>query len=410
MSVAVAMGRRLMEDFEERRLKGLVEDVGTPLYLFRKSVMLKCFRMIKKAFSGLSGEIRIAYALKANPLKEIAACFAAEGAGFDVLSPGELDVILKAGIPVERVIYTSVSETEQEVQYALERGVRTFVIGSRHGFGNLVKLTQKRRIRVDVMLRINPQLEVRAKISTAGRISKFGVPLTGVGDSAERMLPRLLDCNDLNFLGYHFHLGTQVASPVHYIEACRRVLEFTDRHEVSVKALDIGGGFPVDYLEPVPSIDEFGSQISSYLNAHFKEKMNVILEPGRFLVAEAGSLITRVVNIKESSSGTIVVTDTSYNQLPDLLAGQRYPVRTLIDRPTTRGYRIAGNLCDGRDWLEPNEVLLPELKIGDVLVFGGVGAYSNVFRMSFGNMPLPPLVWEEEGRTEILRERTPLFD
>lgn len=395
---------------KEKQLLKLTEEIGTPFYLFRKSVMLDNLRRMKNAFSTFRGEFQIAYALKANPLKEIAISFAREGTRFDILSPGELDVIRKADLPVEKVIYTSVGETRKEFRYALEKGVRTFVIGSLHGFENLVSLAEEMGICPDVMLRVNPQFDIKATITTAGGISKFGVPLTGGRESAENILPKLLKSPELNFLGFHFHLGTQVISPTYYVEACRKVIEFARKHDISFSVLDIGGGFPVEYVEPVPPIEEFGLKISRCLNEHLREEISLIAEPGRFLVAEAGSLITSVINIKELPFGTIVVVDASYNQLPDVLIGQRYPVRAVVDAPITKKYRIAGNLCDGLDWLEPEEIQLPMLKIGDILVFEKVGAYSNVFRMSFGNFPLPPIVWEENGETKVIRGRVDVLE
>jgi len=176
---------------------------------------------------------------------------------------------------------------------------------------------------------------------------------------------------------------------------------------MSINILDIGGGFPVKYLADVLSIEAIGKSLSQFLNSWRKTigEFDLIAEPGRFLVADAGILVTRVINIKNREHAKIAIVDANYNELPDVLIGQHYPMRVLGKSNNEEVYRIAGNLCDGGDWLEPDPTLLPKLTEGDLIIFDNVGAYASTFKMSFCDMDLPPILFVDGDKCSIARER-----
>ena len=382
----------------DEHLVHLAKKVGTPYYLIEHDAILKSFASLREAFASFAGEVKITYAVKANPDTKVLRVFRELATLFDVLTPGEIDLLLSVEVSPEMIAYTSVSETYAEFRFAIKKGVRSFVIGSSSGLRELTRASSESKITPKIALRVNPGLRARANISTSGKTSKFGVPISGKG-SASELVQILRQQEGIDFVGLTFHLGTQVTNPSFYVEAIERVLRFTKTAGIGLKSFNIGGGFPVRYLRPVPAIEEFGSAITSSLNEWVKRigTFGLIVEPGRYLVAESGLLVSSVTNIKEFNDKRVAITDASYNQVPDVLLGQHYPIRAISDGKKRRRYAIAGNLCDGNDWLEPKPILLPTLSNGDLIILQEVGAYSNAFRMNFCNAGVAPVIVKEKS-------------
>jgi len=388
-------------------LQRISQTEGTPYYLINGDTISKVHDRFRKAFSLFRGEIRVAYAVKANSNVKVLERFGELHTYFDILTPGEIDLLCTAGLPPERMIYTSVSETYDEFSFAIRKGVRRFVVGSCSGIDELSRASAESGVTPSVSLRLNPGIDVNAQIATAGRFSKFGVPIFTGQRSVKKLVQELIRNKSFDFEGLHFHLGTQVKDPTIYARAINRVLEFAKKHGIRVTGLDIGGGFPVRYVDPVPPIEKFGRVISSTLNDWINRigDFNLTVESGRYLVAESGTLVTSVTNIKEFDAEAIVITDANYNQVPDLLIGQHYRIRSISAGKGRRRYRIAGNLCDGNDWLERRPTVLPSLSKGDLLVLESVGAYSDVFQMDFCRFGIPPIIFVRGNERVVDRPR-----
>jgi diaminopimelate decarboxylase len=352
----------------------LAKKYGTPLYLIDTEQLRVAFGRIKGAFPRVT---TIAYATKANYAKSVVRTFRDLGASFDVFSRGELMLLLENGCLPERMIYTSASETAEEFRYALSRGIRLFVIGSLGGLANLDTATREAGVTADSLLRVQPLRKCAAGVSASGPKSKFGLTFRGDRDSVENAFLKMTGCNNINFKGFHFHIGSQVESPAAYTRAIDRVLRFAKDNEIGVSILDIGGGYPFRYRTQVPDVGIFGSEIGKRVR-FWRGKIGnfrLIIEPGRFLTAGATVLVTAVINVKGLYGKRVIMVDASDDMLSVSSLKSDVNLSTIPRIGRRRIAVIAGNMPHSRDWIVENPSLLPDVDVGGLLVFRGVGAY-----------------------------------
>ena len=305
-------------------IESVAKEYPTPFYLIDLEYARESFLRIRKSFPE---NAIIAYATKANYSPSIIKLFNDLGLHFDTFTAGEVKHLLNCGVDAERIMYTSVTETKEEFEFVLSRGVRFFVIGSLNGLYNLKEVTAREKIDVDILLRVQPIEHVKAVTSTSGRKSKFGVLFDEGKDSVRNTLPKI--SGHLNFRGFHFHLGTQVADPEFYVKAIDRILEYVRKNKIDIEILDIGGGYPFQYHEEVPPIEKFGKAISESIKAWRRalDNFKLIIEPGRFLVAGSAMLVTRVANIKELYGRKIIILDAG----DDMVMVKRHHVEPKIN-------------------------------------------------------------------------------
>ena len=376
----------------------------TPFYIIKPEIVKEYLGRIRKSFPE---NAIIAYATKANYSPSIIKLFNDLGLHFDTFTVGEVKHLLNCGVDAEKIMYTSVTETKEEFEFVLSRGVRFFVIGSLNGLYNLKEVTAREKIDVDILLRVQPIEHVKAGTSTSGIKSKFGVLFDDGKDSVRNILPKIN--GNLNFRGFHFHLGTQVADPSFYVKAMDRVLEYVQKNEIGIEILDIGGGYPFQYHEEVPPIEKFGKAISESTKAWRQAlgDFKLIIEPGRFLVAGSAVLVTRVANIKELYGRKIIILDVG----DDMVMVKRHHVepriRILSSSKQKEKYLIAGNLCHSADWIVEKPILLPKAKSGDPIIFDNVGAYVINHNLPYGLRKKPRILVFEKGK--IFEEKHP-FD
>ena len=374
----------------------------TPFYIIKPEIVKEYLGRIRKSFPE---NTIIAYATKANYSPSIIKLFNDLGLHFDTFTVGEVKHLLNCGVDAEKIMYTSVTETKEEFEFVLSRGVRFFVIGSLNGLYNLKKVTAREKIDVDILLRVQPVEHVKAGTSTSGMKSKFGILFDDGSDSVRNILPKIRE--HLNFKGFHFHLGTQVADPSFYVKAIDRILEYVQKNEIGIEILDIGGGYPFQYHEEVPPIEKFGKAISESIEA-WRRVLNdfkLIIEPGRFLVAGSAMLVTKVVNIKELYGRKIIIIDAG----DDMVMVKRHHVEpkisVLSSSEREEKYLIAGNLCHSADWIVEKEIYLPRVRPGDILIFENVGAYVINHNLAYGLRRTPGIFVMKED--EIIEERHP---
>ncbi|MHC1587204.1 MAG: diaminopimelate decarboxylase family protein [Candidatus Syntropharchaeia archaeon] len=376
-------------------IENVAKEHSTPFYLIDPESARESFFRIRKLFPG---NTIIAYATKANYSPSIIKLFSDLGLHFDTFTAGEVKHLLNCGVDAEKIMYTSVTETKGEFEFVLSRGVRFFVIGSLNGLYNLKEVTEREKIDVDILLRVQPIKHVKAVTSTSGIKSKFGVLFDEGKDSVRNILPKIRE--HLNFMGFHFHLGTQVADPEFYVKAIDRVLEYAQKNEIDIKILDIGGGYPFQYHEEVPPIKKFGEAVSKSIDAWRRvlDDFKLIIEPGRYLVAGSAVLVTRVANIKELYGRKIIILDAG----DDMVMVKRHHVepkiRVLSSSEEKEKYIIAGNLCHSADWIVEKPIALPEVKPGDLIVFENVGAYIMNHNLPYGLRRKPKALVIREGK------------
>ena len=406
----------------------LVAQYGTPLYLVDEDTLHAKAKELHKAYSKFKGQIKVAYSIKANFTPAVVKVFMKDGLSFDLTSLGELYFIKQCKADPENVIYTSVTEEQDEYIEVLKSGVRRVVVSSFNGMTNLAKAASKVGGAAPLtMIRINPEVGVKAEVRASYRNSKFGVPFNGgTADSAAKMIKHLMGSDLLKFEGFHFHLGSQITDFSCYTHALDKMDAFITKMKkenpaFQVNMFDIGGGTPVFYNDPVPTPAQMAENHISKLNqlAETHGTFTLMIESGRFLVAESSILVSRIVNTKEYNEHKIVIVDAGYHILLDAaLLKQEYPQEVVqvvtgdknktTTFATVKNTHLAGRLCDTYDVFPLSKVSdLSESEVGRYVSFYNVGAYSVVFNMPFHCQTKPPIVMKDsDGKFRLVRKGT----
>lgn len=409
----------------------LVAQYGTPLYLIDEDTLHAKAKELHKAYSKFKGQVKVAYSIKANFTPAVVKAFMKDGIVFDLTSLGELYFIKQCKADPENVIYTSVTEEPEEYVEVLQSGVRRIVVSSFNGMTNLSKAASKvgggSAAPPLTMIRVNPEVGVKAEVRASYRNSKFGVPFNGgTIDTAAKMIKHLMGSDLLKFEGFHFHLGSQITDFSCYTHALDKMDAFIlkmkkENPAFQVNTFDIGGGTPIFYNDPVPTPAQMAENHISKLNqlAETHGTSTLMIESGRFLVAESSILVSRIVNTKEYNEHKIVIVDAGYHILLDAaLLKQEYPqevvpvVSNSKDKMTTlatvKNTHLAGRLCDTYDVFPLSKVSnLSESEVGRYVSFYNVGAYSIVFNMPFHCQTKPPIVMKDsDGKFRLVRKGT----
>ena len=407
-------------------IDNLISQYGTPLYLIDENTLHAKVKEMHKAYSKFTGSVKIAYSIKANFNPAILHAFRKDGITFDLTSLGELRFIKHCNGDPENIIYTSVTEEFNEYFEVLQSGVRRVVVSSFNGMTNLAKAANKAGVKPLTMIRVNPEVGVKAEIRASYKNGKFGVPFNGgTIDSATKIIKHLMYNDLLRFDGFHFHLGSQITDFSCYLHALNKLDVFITKMKkeypnFKVNTFDIGGGTPVSYSDPVPSPAVIAKNFMYKLNqlAESHGKFTLMIESGRFLVAESSILISKIVNTKEYNEHKIVIVDAGYHLLLDAaLLKQEYPqeiVPTLENKQiapnqeTQKNVHLAGRLCDTYDVFPLSKISnLNGADVGRYISFYNVGAYSIVFNMPFHCQTKPPIIMKTcDGNFKLVRKGT----
>ena len=407
-------------------IEKLAARYGTPLYIIDESTLHKKVHELRNAYANFHGPVKLAYSVKANFTPAVLTSFIKDGITFDITSLGELHFLRRCRAPPENIVYTSVTEEFQEYYEVLQTGIRRVVVSSFNGMTNLAKAAQKLAVKPLTMIRVNPEVGVRAEIRASYRNGKFGVPFNGgTIDSATKMVKHLMDNDLLNFEGFHFHLGSQITDFSCFIHAIDKMHNFITKMKkefpkFAVNTLDIGGGTPVYYNESVPTPSQMANSYVPRLNRLMESygPFDLLIESGRYLVAESSILISKILNTKEYNEQKIVILDIGYHLLLDAaLLKQEYPQETVLtlgscneqNRSTNvKSLHLAGRLCDTYDVFPQSKASdLTGARIGRYVSFYNVGAYSVVFNMPFHCQTKPSIVMKTmNGGYKLVRKGT----
>jgi diaminopimelate decarboxylase len=408
-------------------IKHLVAQYGTPLYLVDEDTLHAKARELHRAYSKFKGPVKVAYSIKANFSPAVVRAFMKDGLTFDLTSLGELHFIKQCKADPENVIYTSVTEETDEYVEVLRSGVRRVVVSSHKGMMNLAEAASKVGVRPLAMIRVNPEVATDAKVRASYKNGKFGVPFNGgTIDSATKMVKYMMSSDLLKFEGFHFHLGSQITDFSCYTHALDKMDAFMTKMKkehpnFQVNTFDIGGGTPVFYNDPVPTPAEMAQNHIGRLNqlAETHGIFTLMIESGRFLVAESSILVSRIVNTKEYNEHKIVIVDAGYHILLDAaLLKQEYPQEVIPvvdsqDRTTSlaapaKNTHLAGRLCDTYDVFPLSKASdMTGADVGNYVSFYNVGAYSVVFNMPFHCQTKPPIVMKDsDGKYRLVRKGT----
>ncbi len=400
-------------------IDALADRYGTPLYVYSRDRIVDNFRHISEVFKPLHAHIH--YSVKANANNAILKLLRDLGSGFDVVSGGELFRVLHAGADPATIVFAGVGKTERELVYALERHVGWINVESTQELEVLDGLAHQRQVQPQVALRINPSVEAdtHQHIATGGHRSKFGIDL----DEARSILQKASRFSHLDIAGLHVHIGSQLASPDGTIDAVKRVLELASLHPI--RMLDVGGGFPVAYRpdEQLPDPSVFAEALMHLLNSHSEHSeesrdgkeetlrfaqsdMEIAIEPGRSIIADAGALIAEVQYIKMREGRRIVVTDASMAELirPALYNAYHHIVAVKDGESSDTLADVVGPVCETADVLGSDRSL-PEVQRGDRVLILTAGAYGVAMASNYNSRPRPAEVLVEGSAAHLIRER-----
>ena len=409
--------RNVTPKFSDQELFYLAEKFGTPYFLIDETALRRTVSELEQAYQKFKGPFRMAYSIKANYNPSVIKTFVSEGIMFDLTASNELYFLLKCGGSPENVIYTSITETMSEYEQILKLGVRKIVVSSFNGLLNLIEARARVGEDVEVLIRINPEVSVKAELRFSIRHGKFGVPLDSADeDSAMSLLRRILSTSGMSFEGFHFHLGSQIEDPSCFAVALEKLESFIlgARRELGnfpVRTIDIGGGLPAPYGKSVPSPSDFSAQVLERLNSVVEslgEKFTLIVESGRFLSAESTIMVSRVVNVKKFDETKYVYVDAGYNNLLDsALLKHEYPVEVIPGGTSSpRKAVLSGRLCDALDiFPTSSRSKLGGAEPGKLVVFRDVGAYSFVIGSQFHCQPKPYILMRTtQGNHVVVRK------
>ena len=390
-------------------LAELAARFGTPLYAYSADMIAARYREVDQAFSGYPHTLH--YALKANSTLAVARLLRGLGAAADANSGGEIEVALRAGFTPAEIVFTGVGKSDAELARAIELNLRSINAESEGEIERIDAIASARGTRARVAVRINPDIDARSHphISTGRKNNKFGVAI----EDAREMCLRMRGRQGVQIVGLHSHVGSQIThlEPLqHAAEALATLACELRRAGIEVEHLDIGGGLGIPYEgQPVPSASEYAAAVLPFVQ---QTGLALILEPGRYLVGQAGVLITRVVDIKPQPGGKLfVIVDAGMTELMrPMLYGAFHRIEPVL--PSTAPEAIVdfvGPVCETTDTLGRDR-RLPEPAVGDLMVVFDAGAYGSVMASNYNRRPMPAEVLIQHGQATLVRRRQTIDD
>jgi diaminopimelate decarboxylase len=376
--------------------------------LYSHSRILENYERFEEAFQPINHAVM--FALKANSNAALIALLAKAGAGADIVSEGELFRARRAGVPPEKIVFSGVGKRPEEIRSALEAGILLFNVESVEELYAVDQVAASLHKAAPVAIRVNPNVDALTHdyITTGKKENKFGIPY----EKALAVLRLAARLPRINLLGVHVHIGSQIITTRPYTVTLQRLLKLIDRADaegISLRYIDLGGGLGVRYKDETPPTPKQLAQ--DLLRALHRRNLTLLLEPGRYLVAEAGLLITRVLYRKDVGAKHFIVVDAGMNDLarPALYDAYHavYPVQLKAGKKVTAD--IVGPVCESSDYLARNRTLtLPSA--GDYLALGNAGAYGFAMGSQYNSRPRPTEVLIQGKHWSVVRDRETLDD
>jgi diaminopimelate decarboxylase len=387
---------------EDVALTTAAEQFGTPCYVYSRAALTSAFQSFDAAF-GLHPHL-ICYSAKANSNLAVLNLFARLGSGFDIVSGGELARVLAAGGDPRKVVFSGVGKSAEEIRQALEAGILSFNIESQAELRRVSELARSAGATADVSLRVNPDVDPKTHpyISTGLKQNKFGVPF----EDAISLYREATRLPGVRIAGIGCHIGSEITEIPPFLDALGKLLELVDQlavEGITLHHLDLGGGLGIRYQdeEPPPPREYVGA----LLKALAGYPQQILLEPGRALVGNAGVLLTRVEYLKHSDERNFAIVDAGMNDLVrPALYGAWHDIRPVQPRSSAaRRYEIVGPVCESADFLGHAREL--SLQPGDLLCVMSAGAYGMSMSSNYNTRPRAAEVMADGSRLHLIRSR-----
>ncbi len=386
-------------------LSHIAAAVGTPTYVYSRATLTRHYRAYEQALGDYPG--MICYAVKANSNLAVLNVLARLGAGFDIVSEGELERVLAAGGRADRVVFSGVGKLEREIARALEVGVHCFNVESEPELTRIERVAQQMDKVARISVRVNPDVDAKTHpyISTGLKENKFGVTI----ERAFVLYRQAAASGHLEPVGIDCHIGSQLTELQPFMDALDRVLAMVRRladEGIRLKHIDLGGGLGVRYREETPpQPGEYAEQLRQRLEG---TGLELILEPGRSIAANAGVLLTRVEFLKQTEARQFAVVDAAMNDLirPSLYSAWQEIIPVHPREGETTAYDIVGPVCETGDFLGKDRELA--LAPGDLLAVRSSGAYGFVMASNYNSRCRPAEIMVDGDTFHVVRERETL--
>lgn len=396
---------------EDVPVADIARAVGTPFYVYSTATLLRHYGLFDAALAGM--DHLVCYAMKANSNQAVLRTLAQAGAGMDVVSGGEYLRARAAGVPGERIVFSGVGKTRQEITQALEGGIRQFNVESEPEMEMLDAVARSLGKVAPVTIRINPDVDAKthAKIATGKSENKFGIPIA----RAREVYGRAAAMPGLQVIGIDVHIGSQLTDLAPFEQAYAKVADLTvllreDGHDI--RRLDLGGGLGIPYersnaAPPLPT--DYGAMVQRTLG-HLDCEIEI--EPGRLIAGNAGLMVSEVIYLKSGEGRDFLILDGAMNDLIRPAMYDAYHDIVPVVEPEAgvaqQPYDIVGPVCETGDTFA-RQRMMPPLSAGDLVAFRSAGAYGAVMASEYNSRPLIPEVMVKGDQFAVIRPR-PTFD
>ncbi|SJM71741.1 diaminopimelate decarboxylase [Psychrobacter piechaudii] len=390
---------------EEVSTQQLVQQYGTPLYVYSKKAVLEAYQAYSDSFAEIDHQI--CYAVKANSNLAVLKVLAEAGAGFDLVSSGELARVLAAGADPSKIVFSGVGKTVAEMKAALQAGIGCFNVESLSELDTLNAVAAELQVKAPISIRVNPDVDAKTHpyISTGLKDNKFGIS----HDVAINAYKHADSLEHLNIVGIDCHIGSQLTEIDPFVAALDKVCELIEslkQEGIELEHVDLGGGLGVIYIdEQVAEVSEFANALLPKLK---QLGLKVFFEPGRSIVANAGVLLTKVEVLKPTEHKNFAIVDAAMNDLirPALYQAEMAVIPMSSDPKVgteEQSWDIVGAVCETGDFLAKKRLL--SLAVGDILAITGAGAYGFVMSSNYNSRPRPAEVMVSGDKHQVVRKR-----
>lgn len=387
---------------EKVALSQIARAVGTPCYVYSRAAIEQSYKQFRDACA--ARDSLICYALKANSNLAVLSVLAKLGAGFDIVSGGELSRVIAAGGEPRKVVFSGVGKTRDEIRQAIEAGILCFNVESSSELHRIEQIAAQMRVRAPISIRVNPDVDPQTHpyISTGLRDNKFGVPFT----TARELYRHAARSDSLEVAGIDVHIGSQITELTPFNDALDRVLELVGVLEfegIKLAHIDVGGGLGVRYRDETPP------DVSRYVDTLFTmlrhTDAKILFEPGRAIVGNAGALLTHVEYLKHGEERNFAIVDAAMNDLlrPALYEAWHEIVPVLGTTHPAKCYQIVGPVCESADFLGKDRMLA--LGEGTLLAILSAGAYGMAMSSNYNSRPRAAEVMVDGEQFHVVRER-----
>lgn len=391
-------------------VKEIAEKFGTPCFVYSDLSISRNFEEIRDVFS--DDKKSIYYSVKANSSLSILKLLSSLGSGFDIVSMGELDRVIKIGADPKKIVYSGVGKSEKDIKRSIELGIYCINVESFSELERIKKIASELKIKAPVAIRVNPNIDPGSHeyISTGLESTKFGINLKNMMDAfiyADK-------AEYIDLIGIDYHIGSQIETLDPFIEAVSsvaKIIKELKKKDINLELIDMGGGLGIDYEgNKVPSMKEYGNALIKAIKDNNLEEYKIILELGRSIVGNAGYLLTKVEYIKRDSEKNYVIVDAGMDNLirPALYGAWHNIICASIDSNEEILCDVVGPVCECADFLGKDRKL--SVSQDDILIITSCGAYASSMASNYNSRPKPPEVMIKNSEVKLISNKESIED